>query len=621
MNLRLRHTAVIYLLIILFSLLVYFHYTDNRFFYPSTHRDEQKSFGGHHDDGKNPGSVRPPNPPHPIDDLIRDGRLALDQLLAERSTTLEQAAARYRRRRGRHPPPGFDKWFAEAKSKDAVVVEEFFDRVYHDISPLWALKPLDMRVMAHNQPFVIRVRSGKVKLDSDDSTPFGRIEHWSKLVEEIMPHIPDIDMPVNIMDESRILLPWETVAEYVAKDLESRDLFDASEAISEYTGLGEAATNEEVYDPGWIRNEASRYWDHLRVACPPDSPARNATALASFDVPVEFPSKVPAEYTYQGYIRNFTAAKDPCLQPYLRGMHGTFIEPISMATIHSLMPMFGESKLPQNNEILIPGAVYLNKDQAEYSGGNSHGGRWSGKKDAMVWRGVASGGRNRVSLWWHIHRSRFIQMMNGTEVSHLESTGAERARTFDLEAMTSYVTPPANKEEGWLSKWVASIANVGFTNLLCYPAEPDFEPAKSCSWLDPWFSIAPSVNMKEQFDYKYLPDIDGNSYSGRYRAFLLSTSLPLKSTIYAEWHDDRLIPWVHFVPFDNSFMDIYGVMQYFLMGHDSEAAAMAAEGREWAEKVLRRVDMKLYLWRLLLEYARVMDDERDRLAFVADLKK
>ena len=99
-----------------------------------------------------------------------------------------------------------------------------------------------------------------------------------------------------------------------------------------------------------------------------------------------------------------------------------------------------------------------------------------------------------------------------------------------------------------------------------------------------------------------------------------STSMPLKATIYTEWHDDRLVPWVHFVPFDSSYMDIYAVMDYFLHGHDFQAERIADESRTWAESVLREEDMILYVWRLLLEYARVVDDKRDRLSYVADLR-
>ena len=134
--------------------------------------------------------------------------------------------------------------------------------------------------------------------------------------------------------------------------------------------------------------------------------------------------------------------------------------------------------------------------------------------------------------------------------------------------------------------------------------------------------------MAPQFDRKFVPDIDGNSFSGRYRGFLLSTSLPIKATIFREWHDSRLMPWVHFVPMDNRFMDFYGIMEYFLgyesentkiKGHDAAAEKIAMAGQAWANKVLRQEDMQIYVFRLLLEYARLGHDNRDKLGFVKDL--
>jgi hypothetical protein len=79
------------------------------------------------------------------------------------------------------------------------------------------------------------------------------------------------------------------------------------------------------------------------------------------------------------------------------------------------------------------------------------------------------------------------------------------------------------------------------------------------------------------------------------------------------------MPWVHFVPFDNSFVDFYGIMAYFLGGRDLAARRIAEEGRAWAQKVLRREDMLMYVWRLLLEFARVCDDNKETLGYVGDL--
>lgn len=114
--------------------------------------------------------------------------------------------------------------------------------------------------------------------------------------------------------------------------------------------------------------------------------------------------------------------------------------------------------------------------------------------------------------------------------------------------------------------------------------------------------------MRDQYEYKFLPDADGNSFSARFRGFLRSSSLPLKAIIYAEWHDDRLAPWLHFVPLDNTFQDLYPALEFFADGDgpgDAAARFIAEQGQRWADRVLRREDMRLYVWRLLLEWARL----------------
>jgi hypothetical protein len=117
---------------------------------------------------------------------------------------------------------------------------------------------------------------------------------------------------------------------------------------------------------------------------------------------------------------------------------------------------------------------------------------------------------------------------------------------------------------------------------------------------------------------------------------------------------------------DNTFVDLYGIMEYYLgtdvsdeakefphaVGEvqkhehhfktpavDSEesfrehehirreednrndtAKKIAEASREWAKKVLRREDVLVYVYRLLLEYARILDDRRERMGWVEDLK-
>lgn len=52
-----------------------------------------------------------------------------------------------------------------------------------------------------------------------------------------------------------------------------------------------------------------------------------------------------------------------------------------------------------------------------------------------------------------------------------------------------------------------------------------------------------SVPLGEHWRYKYLVDVDGMGYSGRFFSFLASDSVPLKSTVYDEYFSDWIQPW------------------------------------------------------------------------------
>ena len=49
--------------------------------------------------------------------------------------------------------------------------------------------------------------------------------------------------------------------------------------------------------------------------------------------------------------------------------------------------------------------------------------------------------------------------------------------------------------------------------------------------------------------------------------------------------------------------------------HDKEGERIATAGREWAGQVLRKEDMEIYFFRLLLEWGRLTDDRRDGIGF------
>ena len=553
---------------------------------------------------------------HPIDELIGRAGVELARLLQKEAHTLEDAAQQYRDRRGRQPPPGFDKWFAFARNNSAVMVEEFFDRIYDDLNPFWGVSAKQMREQAKTFEHAISVRKGTVTQRSDHSDRVW-MGLWQDMVASIVKDggwVPDVDMPINVMDESRMVVESEEIDAHMAKEREGRKVVPAHELKQSFHGLDDIDANPpEGFDP-MFRGEGP-YWPLAVVGCPPDSPARSTFIETDFRTPPPLTPGYP-KHSHHGYVQNWTLAKSACDNPNFQGLHGSFVEPISIGNTKKFFPLFGGSKLSMNNEILLPPAMYWTED-AFYSGGDNHGGDWNEKKDMLVWRGSATGGRNREENWTRFQRHRFISMVNSTSIRVAET--GEKPPNFILPnkgdyALESYAPDSTN---GSLADWVETWSDAATVYLQCFP-----DSGPHCWYTDHYFQVKKGMPMAEQYNNKYLPDIDGNSFSGRYRGFLGSSSLPIKATIYDEWHDSRLVPWKHFVPMDNTFADIYGIMEYFignenvgLAGHDDVAEKIATEGKEWTERVLRKEDMQIYVMRLLLEYARLCDDERDVLGW------
>lgn len=238
----------------------------------------------------------------------------------------------------------------------------------------------------------------------------------------------------------------------------------------------------------------------------------------------------------------------------------------------------------------------------------------------MLWRGITSSGLQTADEWKHLHRHRLVLFTNGTRLALEEEPPYQKIMT------TSSVSGVEYKEDTKFmpAEFAKKRLDVGFPKMeWCIP---------NCDFLKKEMSTVKSTSMAGQFKYQYLIDVDGHSFSGRWHAFLKSYSLGLKATIFREWHDSRLFAWHHFVPVDNRYDDLYSLLTYFMgLGlqedadteqyvpmHDREAQILAYQGMEWGRRVLRREDMEAYSFRLMLEYARILDDERDSIGYSGD---
>ncbi|KAJ9103732.1 hypothetical protein QFC21_002192 [Naganishia friedmannii] len=549
---------------------------------------------------------------HPVSKLIQDARIAFQMVISEETNTLNGAAIAYRKRRGRHPPPGFDRWFRFAKEHDAVIVEEFFDQIYQDLQPFWGLDPDFIRRSTASYGMIISIRDGVASSTSD----WFWTVRWLDLIKTIEHHLPDMDIPVNKLDEPRLVTPWEEINDLVAKAARTVVMVTPSNVISDFGTLPAPEVDPRV-NISWEHD--TPYWLIVRCGCPPESLARTTPFQTSFSNPPTIDTSHAANHMYHGFVSNYTLSTDPCHQPDLQGLEGIFLHPLSTSTTKTMFPIFGGSKLSVNNEILLPSPMYWKGDGTRFSGGPGGEVSWESKADRAVWRGVASGGRNTADNWRGFQRHRLVAMNNATSLRDLQRTG-NMPPNFALPEAQYRIQAQADQR---LDKWVLEWANFGFTDLSCSEWRSD----GSCPYSSPHFQKVESMTLSEQFaQFKYMPDVDGNSFSGRFLAFMRSTSLPIKATVWREWHDSRLMAWKHFVPMDNRFVDYYAIMEYFLGyegrgGHDEEAKTIALEGKAWAEKVLRKEDMQIYVLRLLLEYGRILDDRRQHMGWVGDLER
>ncbi len=77
---------------------------------------------------------------HPVELLHARAELRFKNLLERQSSTPEQAGVEYRRRYGRAPPPGFDKWVEYALARGSPIIDDF-DILEEGIAPFYRMGP------------------------------------------------------------------------------------------------------------------------------------------------------------------------------------------------------------------------------------------------------------------------------------------------------------------------------------------------------------------------------------------------------------------------------------------------------------------------------------------------
>ena len=534
---------------------------------------------------------------HPVSKLMAEADQIWRQYDSGRSKTFKETVKKYRRRYGRHPPPRFQEWYKFARDKNAYNIDDF-DQVMDDLRPFWAIEPKVIRRLAAHMWEVdvdgvagIHIRDKKIVKQTNKSW---RSESMVTLLERFIDHIPDMDIALNRFDQPRVVVPWEDMQGLLATETYRRQMLP--EAFGEFTTNMTDFLNTSVEhddgpreDPGWYSAAGRQYMEIAKTACPPEAHANE-----------QRPNQASAEARYKsrlgGVITNFNLSSDLCtIGPEIQDKHGFLFSASSISATKRLVPVFGECKVNVNSDILFPASMYWMHDE-RYEYDDRYDVEWDDKEDIVLWRGATSGGNQVEESWRRLHRQRLVILLNGTEMQDQEV----RILAEQPSARGEY----ENFRQFQPSNFAKQYNDVAFTDsFACFP---------NCSYLyDNVLTLAPRMDLSEQFKSKFLVDVDGHSFSGRWRAFLESRSLGIKATIFREWHDSRLFAWRHFVPMDNRFDDIYTLLTYFIgtgdpqaerlssvpyvAKHDTEGRRIAQQGREWANKVLRRDDIEVGL--------------------------
>ncbi|KAJ7171152.1 glycosyl transferase family 90-domain-containing protein [Mycena filopes] len=518
-----------------------------------------------------------PGGAHPIPDLIARAEAQWARKLAGASTSLRQAAEEYTRRYARLPPKGFDLWWGYA-SAHAVQLPDEYDQIDRDLAPFYGVDPVDLqRIQREWEAHVDSYTIGKDRaeealgmlnftLPKDEGVRFELASGGFQMIEllkEVEEALPPFRAVFSPHDNPNLVLDYQL----------------RQQALT----AAKAGTYLPLHPPpgprpsGWL------------AACSP-------LARAQLDA-LPPPPKT--------FIHAHFPAMDPCQHPAHLRAHGAYIAHGHGPSPHrALIPQFSYSVTPLHSDIRVALPINWVSDDLPNEGRTPPLGlSWAQRADARLqWRGSNTG-------IWHAGDGRWKEAHRADELGVWAIKRASNVgKMKDVEGKeTKPTASPHNVPRARLLPALLDVAFAGAAPLNCEPSQ--------CAALGRMFEWRRAHDLQTAARYRYVLDVDGNGWSSRFKRLMNSGSLIFKATTYPEWFTDRLAPWVHYVPVQNSYADLLDTLLFF-RAHDQRGARIAAAGREWSRRFWRKEDLVAYMFRLFLEYARVMSTDRAAMSFV-----
>jgi hypothetical protein len=522
-----------------------------------------------------------PRGPHPIFELIQRAEKEWKEKHRKASSSLDEAIGEYRRRYHRSPPKGFDRWWEYVQAHDVQLPDEY-DQIYHDLEPFWGMEPSELIALQAGRELVADSftigRNAEGKLDIVRTTFLeGRYDQLIGSAKNILGYLQQIEpvLPAFRATFTPHDSP-ELMTDYVVKNT----LLEAASTKS-YISQKDLPP---IHHLGW------------RSACDPESPAR----LIDFDLDGPQPPKPKKTFIY-----NHRQSMDPCLHPHLFWVHGQFLShhngPDPYAT---MIPEFSSCTTTLHHNIRIPTPygwiedILPRSDDPDFDEKND---------ERLLWRGSNTGiHHSSFSRWQSSHRDTLVTSVN------------------EVNGTIDYLVPPkpGYQDQPLGAPKTARKARINPALMdMGFVGEPTQCHEPTCTLMKEIYDYKKMQSYKDAGNYKYVFDLDGNGWSGRFKRLITSNSLVFKSTIYPEWFTDRVAPWVHYIPVQVDLSDLYDSLIFFRGdpngdgAHEDLARKIALQGREWSKAYWRKEDILAYFFRLFLEYARLMSLDREAMTF------
>jgi hypothetical protein len=160
---------------------------------------------------------------------------------------------------------------------------------------------------------------------------------------------------------------------------------------------------------------------------------------------------------------------------------------------------------------------------------------WEKKsKNKIVWRGSSTGSKYaREIIWRSAQRSR-LTLLTNSKATNITSTVYTTAQ--DNTTLQAY--------EASLADLNPRFYDIVFTGGPIQCEQND----GSCDAVARHLPFTEKgMNQDQANQYKYVFDVDGNGWSGRFHRLMSSKQAVLKSTGFTEWWGDRIQPWLQYV--------------------------------------------------------------------------